>query len=100
MGCLFIFGGMFRSYHGVFIVTNWYGQPFSSHLMVVGGAMTVLVALIPSGWIEKTVRRAWTHQTEILCNEDLYRTTGGLASDFIQMGELHAICSSSCSHRI
>jgi len=58
IGCLLLFGGLFRIRHGVFIVINWYGQPVSSHLMVVGGVMMILVALIPSAWIERAAK--WT----------------------------------------
>jgi hypothetical protein len=53
VSCLLLFGGLFRIKHGVFIIINWYGAPISSHLMIVGGVIMILVALIPSGWIEK-----------------------------------------------
>jgi hypothetical protein len=60
IGSLLLFGGLFRIKHGVFIVINWYGQPFSSHLMVIGGVIMILVALIPSGWIERAAKWTWT----------------------------------------
>jgi hypothetical protein len=60
LGCLLIIGGLLRIKHGVFFVINWYRAPISSHLMVVGGVIMIVVALIPLAWIERAAKWTWT----------------------------------------
>lgn len=59
IGCggLLVFGGLFRMSHGVFFTWTWYRQPFSSLLLAVGGGIVILVALLPSRWIDRVTGR-------------------------------------------
>jgi hypothetical protein len=56
-GGLLIFGGFFRLSHGVLFALNYYSLPVFSGGQIAVGVVVVLVAMIPSSWLEKTA--AW-----------------------------------------
>jgi len=50
-------GGLFRIIHGVDAVLSWWGEPVYSDGLIAGGVIIILVALIPSAWIETAAKR-------------------------------------------
>jgi hypothetical protein len=57
LGALVIFIGVFRLSRGVLSMINSYAMPVSSGALVATGAVLLFLAVIPTGWLEKTA--AW-----------------------------------------
>jgi hypothetical protein len=56
-GALFVFGGWFKIMHGTYYWTNRYGEPVYSTSLIATGAVILLLALLPSSWIENLAKR-------------------------------------------
>ncbi len=56
-GALVVLLGMFRLSRGVLSVNNVYAMPVASGAVVAFGVILLLLAVIPTRWIEKTA--AW-----------------------------------------
>ena len=53
MGAFVVFLGMFRLSHGVLSVINFYAIPIPSGALAATGAILLMSAVIPVGWLEK-----------------------------------------------
>ena len=54
-GAVLILVGTVRLLNGVQVVRHWTGQPMFSVGLVAAGGLCILLAFIPTSWIEKAV---------------------------------------------
>jgi hypothetical protein len=54
-GGVFLAFGLFRFSHGVLFIVNWQAMPVYSGGVIATGTVLIVLAMIPSAWIEPVV---------------------------------------------